>query len=236
MNPDKRSWTEKELEEAAAQAVDAMLQAMPSPSACDHAFSPEFAARMEPLIQQGRSASKKRRLWPRVAAVIAAVLLSLGTWLTVDVEAREMLFGWVKEAYEWCVNYRFFSKEPATAIAPYEPSWIPEGFTLTHTSDHELGGTQVYSNEKTGQILVFGYDLMSDSMVIGFAGDLSQHETLTVQGLNAEFYHAAGDSTANNLIWFDESAGVVFTIDGDVEKDVILHMAESVSSANSPKT
>ncbi len=236
MNPDKRSWTEKELKEAAAQAVDAMLQAMPSPSACDHAFSPEFAARMEPLIQQGRRAAKKRRLWPRVAAVIAAVLLSLGTWLTVDVEAREILFGWMKEAYKWCVNYRFFSKEPATAIAPYEPSWIPEGFTLTHTSDHELGGTQVYSNEKTGQILVFEYDLMSDSMVIGFAGDLSQHETLTVQGLHAEFYHAAGDSNANNLIWFDESAGVVFTITGDVEKDVILHMAESVSSADSPKT
>ncbi len=236
MNPDKRSWTEKELKEAAAQAVDAMLQAMPSPSACDHAFSPEFAARMEPLIQQGRRAAKKRRLWPRVAAVIAAVLLSLGTWLTVDVEAREILFGWMKEAYKSCVNYRFFSKEPATAIAPYEPSWIPEGFTLTHTSDHELGGTQVYSNEKTGQILVFEYDLMSDSMVIGFAGDLSQHETLTVQGLHAEFYHAAGDSNANNLIWFDESAGVVFTITGDVEKDVILHMAESVSSADSPKT
>ena len=235
MNQDKRSWTEKELKEAAAQAVDAMLQAMPSPSACDHAFSPEFISRMEPLIQQGRSASKKRRLWPRVAAVIAAVLLSLGTWLTVDVEAREVLFGWVKEVYDWCVNYRFFSKEPATAIAPYEPSWIPEGFSLTYTSDQELGGVLVYSNKKTGQTLVFGYDKMSDSVVIGFGGDLSQHETLTVQGLHADFYHAAGDSTANNLIWFDESAGVVFTITGDVEKDVILHMAESVSLADSPK-
>ena len=186
-----------------------MLQAMPSPSAC---------------------------VWPRVAAVIAAVLLSLGTWLTVDVEARETLFGWVKETYEWCVNYRFFSKEPATAIAPYEPSWIPEGFSLTYTSDQELGGVLVYSNKKTGQTLVFGYDKMSDSVVIGFGGDLSQHETLTVQGLHADFYHAAGDSTANNLIWFDESAGVVFTITGDVEKDVILHMAESVSLADSPKT
>ena len=236
MNQNKRSWTEKELKEAAAQAVDAMLQAMPAPSECDHAFSPEFVARMEPLIQQGRSASKKRRLWPRVAAVLAAVLLSLGTWLTVDVEAREVLFGWVKEAYEWCVNYRFFSKEPATAIAPYEPSWIPEGFSLTYTSDQELGGVLVYSNKKTGQTLVFGYDKMSDSVVIGFGGDLSQHETLTVQGLHADFYHAAGDSTANNLIWFDESAGVVFTITGDVEKDVILHMAESVSLADSPKT
>ena len=236
MNQDKRSWTEKELKEAAAQAVDAMLQAMPSPSACDHAFSPEFISRMEPLIQRGRTASKKKRVWPRVAAVIAAVLLSLGTWLTVDVEAREVLFGWVKEAYEWCVNYRFFSKEPATAIAPYEPSWIPEGFSLTYTSDQELGGVLVYSNKKTGQTLVFGYDKMSDSVVIGFGGDLSQHETLTVQGLHADFYHAAGDSTANNLIWFDESAGVVFTITGDVEKDVILHMAESVSLADSPKT
>ena len=213
-----------------------MLQAMPSPSACDHAFSPEFISRMEPLIQRGRTASKKKRVWPRVAAVIAAVLLSLGTWLTVDVEARETLFGWVKETYEWCVNYRFFSKEPATAIAPYEPSWIPEGFSLTYTSDQELGGVLVYSNKKTGQTLVFGYDKMSDSVVIGFGGDLSQHETLTVQGLHADFYHAAGDSTANNLIWFDESAGVVFTITGDVEKDVILHMAESVSLADSPKT
>ena len=171
-----------------------------------------------------------------MAAVIAAVLLSLGTWLTVDVEARETLFGWMKEVYEWCVNYRFFSKEPVTTIAPYEPTWIPEDFALTHTSDHKLGGTQVYSNEKTGQILVFEYESMDDSVVIGFGGDLSQHENLTVQGLHADFYHAEGDSTANNLIWFDGSAGVVFTIDGDVEKDVILHMAESVSLADSPKT
>ncbi len=236
MNQVKNSWTDKELETAAAQAIDAMLQAMPSPSACDHTFSPEFVSRMEPLLRRGKSVSKKRKRWPRVAAVIAAVLLGLGTWLTADAEAREVLFGWVKEAYEWCVNYHFFNREPVTAIAPYEPTWIPEDFTLTHISDHELGGTRVYSNEKTGQVLVFEYERMRDSMVIGFDGDLSQHETLTVQGLHADFYYAAGDSTSNNLIWVDESAGMVFTIDGDVEKDVILHIAENVSLADSPKT
>ena len=64
---------------------------------------------------------------------------------------------------------------------------------------------------------------------------LSRHEALTVQGMRADFYHAAGDSSTNNLIWFDESAGMVFTISGDVEKDVILHMAENVYLADPPK-
>ena len=236
MNQNKRSWTDKELKTAAAQAVDAMLQAMPSPSACDHAFSPEFISRMEPLIRRGRTASKKRRAWPRVAAVIAAVLLSLGTWLTVDVEAREVLFGWVKEVYDRRVGYHFFSKEPAKTVAPYEPAWIPEGFSLTHTSHHELGAVQVYSNEKTGQILAFGYESMRDSMIIGYNGDVNESETLFVQGLRAEFYYASDGSTANNLIWFDEFAGLVFTIDGDVEKETIIRMAESVSLADSTKS
>lgn len=235
MNYYKKSWTEKELREAATQAVDAMLQAMPASSECNHIFSPEFVSRMDPLIQRGRSVSRKRRIWARVAAVIAAVLLGLGTWLTVDVEAREALFGWIKEVYDWCVDYHFSSKGPTKTVGPYEPSWIPEGFMLTYASGHDLGGTQSYTNEKTGQVLVFGYERMSDSVVMGIDGDVSQYETLYVQGLYAEFYYASGDSTTNNLTWFDESAGVVFTIDGDVEKTVIVHMAESVSLADPPK-
>ena len=209
---------------------------MPSPAACDHVFSTDFISKMEPLIQRGKRVSKKRRLWSRVAAVIAAVLLSLGMWLTVNAEARETVFGWVKETYEWCVNYLFFSNEPLKAAASYEPSWIPQDFSLTYTSDRELGGTQVYSNDKTGQVLLFEYERMRDSTMVGLEGNVGDFETLSVQGLYAEYYHSAGESITNNLIWFDESAGMVFTIDGDVEKDVILRMAESVTLVSSPKT
>ena len=77
---------------------------------------------------------------------------------------------------------------------------------------------------------------MRDSTMVGLEGNVGDFETLSVQGLYAEYYHAAGESITNNLIWFDESAGMVFTIDGDAEKDVILRMAESVTLASSPKT
>lgn len=172
-----------------------------------------------------------------MAAVIAAVLLSLGTWLTVDVEAREVLFGWVKEVYEGLVDYRFFGKgEETDAVEEYVPEWIPENFSEDSSFDHNNGKTIVYTNEKTSQTLVFGYTRMEDSAAISYVGESIEPEIMSVRGLYAEFYHAAGDSTTNNLIWFDESIGMVFTIDGDVEKDVILHMAESVTMKDSPKS
>ena len=57
-------------------------------------------------------------------------------------------------------------------------------------------------------------------------------EKCFVNGIAADYY-PANNSGTDNLIWIDEEHGIVFTINSMLEKDVILHIAESVSLSDS---
>ena len=51
---------------------------------------------------------------------------------------------------------------------------------------------------------------------------------MTVLGDTGEFYTATDDSETNELVWFDDESGILFTLSSFLDKGVMLEMAESV--------
>ena len=55
---------------------------------------------------------------------------------------------------------------------------------------------------------------------------------LLVNGMPAQFYDSLDKNQTNDLIWVDETAGIVFSLNGALEQDVMLHIAESINLVN----
>ena len=69
---------EDDLRQAARLVGQSMLDALPAPEECRHTFSPEFQARMAPLLARAR---RRERL--AQGALVAALVLALavvGKW------------------------------------------------------------------------------------------------------------------------------------------------------------
>ena len=91
--------SEERLRQAAGTAAMAIADSLPAPEECQHGFSPGFERRMRKVLRRGNHPSVYRGL-RRAACFLLALLLSGSVWLTVDTEARDIVFGWISERVE----------------------------------------------------------------------------------------------------------------------------------------
>lgn len=97
--------TDEMLRAAAAEANQAILDSLPLPKDCVHQFSPQFERKMKRIIRRERH-PVAYKFFQAAACFLVAVILTGSTWLTVDVEAREIFVAWVRQQYENIVEYQ----------------------------------------------------------------------------------------------------------------------------------
>jgi hypothetical protein len=208
-----------------------MLDAMPPPSQCAHEFSSDHQAKMETLFAQDRRRTRKRAILQRVAVFFLAALVGVSVWLGVNTEARAAFFTWVQETYEGRIVYRYFREPAADQLPNYRITWVPEEYEAV---DVFSGPTlfsalyQIGDDISTG--LVIDYSFAHSNMYIELEmGDTPYTEkNLMVNGVQADFYLSSDPEETNLLIWYDEDAGIVFSINGFLDESVMLHIAESI--------
>ena len=84
--------------------------------------------------------------------------------------------------------------------------------------------------EKPEDAIQFECHLLTDSMNIQINYDNNlYHEKVRIYNLSGDYYAADETSQTNTLVWFDETGQVVFILNSNLEKDVILHIAEGVA-------
>ena len=105
------AWSEQELANAAKRVAESMLTSFPSPSECEHVFSDDFEHSMEILRKKSKRRVVAHKIWQRAAVILIVTILSVSTWLTVDIQARERAFQWIKEIYESITIYLFNSED-----------------------------------------------------------------------------------------------------------------------------
>ena len=88
--------TDEMLAQAAAELADAINESLPDPSECTHQFSPRFEKKMKRLIRKTHHPFFYRTL-RTVASIVLVILIGFGSTLAVSAEAREIVFGWVKQ-------------------------------------------------------------------------------------------------------------------------------------------
>lgn len=232
------SFTENELKIAATIVSDALLDAMPSPSEVHYDLSEDFSKKMNVLCARARRQAKIRTVLQRAAMFFLATLIALGTWLTVDSEARASFLDWVKEIYENSTLYHFLRDADITELPNYTMSWLPEGFTILLTDTSSVGHTEYYENSETGESIFFVYNLYNT----GFApevfydySDGSKQKTISINGTAADYYPGDESSATSVLIWSDEINEVWFSLSSDLDESTIIRIAENVKLSKSTK-
>ena len=75
---------------------------------------------------------KGRKVFMRVAAVLLALLIGAGIWLSVDEEAQAALERWIWYELNAKKNYGFLYDDSDLQRVPhYYIGWVPEGFFLS---------------------------------------------------------------------------------------------------------
>ena len=222
---------DEQLRRACAQSADVLGSAAPEEGA-DHAFSHGFDRRARGLGFRAEHPYARAALH-RAAMLFLALILSTGTFLAADAEARAAFFGWVKSERDNSIVYGF-TEDSRAALPEYALSWLPDGFTEHDRFSNDRMSSTLYTNE-AGNTIVFDYSLQSEGMeVIYLFGGKAPYEQINLDGISYDFYSADGFSQTNNLIWLDEELGIVFMLDSSLPQDVMLHIAESIYLVNSP--
>lgn len=221
-------WSEQELANAAKCVAESMLASFPSPRECEHAFSDDFEHSMEILRKKSRRRAAAHKIWQRIAVIFLVTVLSVSTWLTVDIQARERAFQWIKEVYESITVYLFHSEDNEIDHICYEPSWIPEGFSLVDTYQDSDYCLRVYASDTGEEMFSVEYTLMQHTGMSTTAQEYSQVVKVDINGLPADLYIGNEASPENALLWVDEAHQVVFTIQGNISTQDIVHIARSL--------
>lgn len=222
------AWSEQELANAAKRVAESMLTSFPSPSECKHVFSDDFEHSMEILRKKSKRRVAAHKIWQRVAAILIVTILSVSTWLTVDIQARERAFQWIKEIYESITIYLFNSEDNEIDHICYEPSWIPDGFSLVDNYQDSDYCLRIYANDTGEKMFSVEYTLMQHTSMSTTAQEYSEVVKVDINGLPADLYIGNEASPEKALIWVDEANQIVFNIQGNISNEDIVHIAQSI--------
>lgn len=226
------TFSDAELRQAAALVRQSMLKALPHPTECHYAISPEMGQKIARLVKKEEQKKRLRRIGRMAASIILAFLVGVGAWLAVDAEARAAVVQWVKEVYEESVFYRFFNEPTSEALPYYRLTALPGDYTETVAYEDETLRILMYEN--TNDTLLFACQRMSKETALGISSNGYSCEVVALDRFTAELYIPTDPTSTKDLVWIDEDAGLLFTLSSFCENDIIINIANGVQLAEMP--
>lgn len=228
--------TDALMAQAAEELANAINKSLPEPGTCKHQFSPRFEKKMQHLIHRANHPVFYRTL-RSVASIAFAIIIGLGSFLAVNAEAREIVFGWVKQQYQDFYEYFFVEKadptgetEPTEAVR-YQPGWMPDGCVFVTSFDITGGETYIYTNEQES-LIKFTYTSDTDTTRVFMDGVKYKKESVLVNGLPGEIYLSANEDETSEIVWINADEHTLFLASGNFSADELLKIAESVEKSN----
>ena len=200
--------SDERLKQAVHEAAKALDRSLPDPEACTYEPSPEFEARMQTLIREmGEKRERKerrRKLAHRAACLAIAVVACGGCFLGSNAQAREGLWGWIRDSFEGSQNYSFQSTPIPSGDLPAYTMDVPEEYH--YVTDQSIQSAEyaalTYEND-AGNILALDYQYETENS----SGSLSVFaDEEDVQKVKAELQEAfpklilAGEYALENCV------------------------------------
>lgn len=219
--------TDEVIKKAAEEAAIMINTALPESCQCNHQFSQKFENKMRRLIHK-----TKHPIFYNVLKCAASILLIIiiGTtfMLSVNVEVRASVLGWIKQKYENIYEYLFEGKvEDDIETGKYIMNWIPEDYKFVTSFEIANGETYIYSNEQ-GMILQFSYSGGTDAMSVFPESDGYATSEIMIKDISADLYIAADERDTNGIVWEDTSQKVLFWISAYVGSEDLIKIAENI--------
>lgn len=219
--------TDEMLAQAAADLAEAINASLPAPEECHHQFSAKFERKMKRLIYRTNH-PVQHRILRSVASILLVILLGFSSVLAVNVDAREAVFGWIREQYESFYEY-FFEGQPGEAEpTAYYPSWMPDDYVYQTTLEIDGGEVLIFLNPE-GTIAQFSYSTSPENIGFFMEGVDCDHRTVSVNGLVGDMYIPYDDSLASEVIWVSNDRKTIFSVSALIPEDDLLKIAENIA-------
>ena len=183
---------------------------------------------MRKLIRKSRHPGFYKGL-KRAACFLLVLLLSGGAFLTVNAEARELVFGWISEKFE--DSQRYFHQgdpTPAEDIVYYQID-VPDEYWLESRYEGEGYINEYYVNEE-GKYVNFVYQYITEIS----GGEMyiidteSKKKNVFVHDMPADLYIADLPENSNTVVWTDTETGALLDVTAYMDEDELIALAESV--------
>lgn len=224
------SFDNTQLTDATDFLWDLYASSLPSDE-ITHEFSPEFLLKMENL-QRKYQVQKVWKTAARVAAILLlAVALAGGALLTFSTDARAAFRSWFREITATGAHYHFLNEPAKDFMEYYSIEEIPEGYELLYIESGQNIHLMRYERND-GTNLIFSYNPIQadDSSSI-----ISDHcQKCAVNGQPAEYHYEDEEGTNSILLWRDEKTKMIFRLDGVLNMNEMISLAESVIPATRP--
>lgn len=221
--------SEERLRQAVCEAGDLLDASLPSPDQCCHSFSTTFEEKMAKLLHRRKRLPVYRGL-QRAACLFLALLLGGALLLSTNAQAREALFGWVREQAESAQRY-FFQGEgiPTTSIVHYQID-VPEGYWLDDQMQGESYFYFFYANEDGLYLdFLYQYNTVNSSGETYITDTNATMIETEVHGNPADLYIADDPNASNTIIWTDKKTGALIEVTAFLPQDELMSLAESVT-------
>lgn len=215
------------LREAAIEAGKTLMNSILPEEQYRHDFSQNYERKMARMLRRTNHPYLYQSL-NRVAGILLALVLTGAVWLSIDVQAREAFFGWLRETYETFFAYRYIGdKQQETEVWNYRPMELPNDWVEVECWTDESGGTVLYSDGTDG-LYHFTYTWVDTGVPI--VAETKQPKEVSVVGGPADFYAATGSSENAMLVWTEEETGTLFVLSAALSEEEMIEIAESVTA------
>ena len=220
--------TDEMLKAAAEKSSEIFVSYTESDYTPDQDYFPthEFDRKIKKLYFRANHPYLYRSLHS-VASIILAAFIAGTVWLTVNVEARAVFSGWIREVYGTVFAYRYSGEAGTGAESPhFRLTWIPEGYHEVFSDAADDGGSAVYEND-AGQYLKFVYITGPDKSSLFVANkDIIICET-AVNGHPADYLKSTNLEISPAILWATED-DYLFYISGYLSEDELIKISESI--------
>lgn len=215
------------LSQAATKAAMLINESLPESSVCNHLFSARFERKMGRIIRRANHPILYRSL-RSAASILLVMMLGFGSVLAINAEAREIVFGWVREQYESFYTYFFDGTPDPEDSTKYCLGWVPDGHCLIAVYEIDGGESYIYYDENEN-ITQFSYSSNPESLEMYIQCVGYEQREVTVNSLTGTLYISPNNSEASELVWADNEKGVIFNISAHAGIDEIIKIAENIT-------
>lgn len=211
------------LREAAIEAGETLMNSIPPEEQYRHDFSRNYERKMARMLRRTKHPYFYQSL-NRAAGILLALALTGTVWLSVDVQAREALFGWLRETYATFFVYWYVGEKPKeNNDINYRPANLPANWVEIDQWTEKMNTTIVYV-DGDGRLNYFTY-MDFDSGPIAVV-ETEVPITTTVGGKLAEYYPSNEENESNTLVWSEQ--GMVFVLSTYLTQEQMIFIAENV--------
>ena len=201
-------------------------------------YQRQMAAMLSDPLKWARK--RARPIWKsalqKVAMILLVFTLSLGSLMAVSPTVRAAVVRWVTEWYETHIVYRYSGEQIIGEMPQYEITDLPEGYIEDERVNWPSYVSVVYQNKDTGKTIYLDCTYMQQGSASDYVTDGVEVVSVIVNGFSGQLFLTDDwENKWNTITWIDAERNLQFEIDANVNRDVILHMAESVSLVKTEK-